>query len=421
MKIYFPGNILGLDKDVYLKCEEDGSTYTVVDRISPNEDFFLFTNEVIEEISGLFDISLKFYDYISSNLVNPFLYGINLKNINTVPWEKALRKKDYEESLLRFLSEVFNNVIRDDSFKKYYGEFRKQNNLFSSLMPARTNKDRIEKYLNDANAAQVSLLESFLPEKSGYTKKPLYNRHKSKTGRMIIEDGPRILNIRSDYRNIIESRFGDKGRILSYDYKSLEPRVILIANHLINGIEYNDPDPDLYQYVLNQIGFDGKITREDIKILILSKIYGAGKKTIENKFSHLNHDEIEVLFDKIEEIFNIELLRNHLNETHEYFDNKKIYNLFYRNLFVEENDKRLLINHFIQSSAVDIAVRGFNLFVEQIKDNENIIPLYVIHDELILDVHVDAKNEFLDAAKRSSQINLINNKTYNFYYDIVKI
>jgi hypothetical protein len=72
-------------------------------------------------------------------------------------------------------------------------------------------------------------------------------------------------------------------------------------------------------------------------------------------------------------------------------DRKYITNFYGRR--VKTETAHTLINHYIQSTAVDVAMLGFkNLleYVEQLGRLEDIVPLFVLHDALILDINPNA-------------------------------
>ena len=51
---------------------------------------------------------------------------------------------------------------------------------------------------------------------------------------------------------------------------------------------------------------------------------------------------------------------------------------------VQLRDNSNLLNYFLQSSAVDVAMLGFAQIIEKIKVF-NVLPIFVIHDALLLD------------------------------------
>ena len=61
---------------------------------------------------------------------------------------------------------------------------------------------------------------------------------------------------------------------------------------------------------------------------------------------------------------------------------------------INETKENKLINNYIQSTAVDIALSYFSELSDVI-DLELCKPIFIIHDALVLDVHNDYKNEFV--------------------------
>jgi hypothetical protein len=64
------------------------------------------------------------------------------------------------------------------------------------------------------------------------------------------------------------------------------------------------------------------------------------------------------------------------------FSNGVIQNLYGRKILTEE---RNVVNSFIQSTGVDLAIEGFINIIKN-NDNKHFIPLFFIHDALIVDV-----------------------------------
>ena len=88
----------------------------------------------------------------------------------------------------------------------------------------------------------------------------------------------------------------------------------------------------------------------------------------------------------------------------------RIKNFFGRNIFVEENvSPYVLVNYYIQSTAMDIALLGFRNMVNFIKkENLLIHPLFVIVDGIILDIHKDYLKYVEDLKLVGSKIKEIN-------------
>ena len=67
-----------------------------------------------------------------------------------------------------------------------------------------------------------------------------------------------------------------------------------------------------------------------------------------------------------------------------------ILSFYGRYLDTREAKPYMLLNYFIQSTAVDVALYGFRNFLRAISGNPLILPLFILHDALVLDVHNSA-------------------------------
>lgn len=67
---------------------------------------------------------------------------------------------------------------------------------------------------------------------------------------------------------------------------------------------------------------------------------------------------------------------------------------FYRKHVIPADSKpHVLLNYFIQSTAVDVALLGFKKILERLATTPQvqnlIVPIYILHDALFLDIHND--------------------------------
>ncbi len=75
--------------------------------------------------------------------------------------------------------------------------------------------------------------------------------------------------------------------------------------------------------------------------------------------------------------------------------------MFGRNITLR--DKNNMLNYFLQSSAVDIAMLGFSQIIDKAQDL-GAVPIYVIHDALLLDCPQESVQ--LIAEKISQPVNI---------------
>jgi hypothetical protein len=206
-------------------------------------------------------------------------------------------------------------------------------------------------------------LRSFLPDETGFANKVTYNLSDSLTGRAKVASGPMILTAHQDVRKCIESSYKG-GQILSVDFRSIEPRVALLF------AEINAPD-DVYSDLLDE--FPG-IDRQAAKLATLVALYGErARKSVSFVRAHFRVDNLE---RKLAEQAEKGVVRNILG----------------RPLREATKNPRIRTNHFLQSSAAELASL---LFAELCsKFQAGIRPLFVIHDALIVDVHPDVLQKF---------------------------
>jgi hypothetical protein len=108
-------------------------------------------------------------------------------------------------------------------------------------------------------------------------------------------------------------------------------------------------------------------------------MYGANDETINKNLNHISYKECEILIKEIKEYICYESCLNNLIKI---FSNGVIQNLYGRKILTEE---RNVVNSFIQSTGVDLAIEGFINIIKN-NDNKHFIPLFFIHDALIVDV-----------------------------------
>lgn len=283
----------------------------------------------------------------------------------------------YKAKYIDKKEELLTESLTLDRDFNYYDVFNRQTKLFNSLEATKIDGLLLLAYKEiEKNETVSSTLNSFNP-KRGYAKKTVYNRTDTVTGRLTVKTGPKILTIPSRCRNIISSRFED-GSILYVDFKSLEPRII-------SYMSGNDFCNDIYEEIHSQLSFH--TDRSVIKRAVISLTYGSSIRNIDN----MSQDKTKEISDVI----------------NNYFDFKKLISLakkinedgYRRNFFgrpilnTEETNERKILNNFIQSTAVDIALNYFSCLIEEI-NIEKALPLFIIHDAIVFDVSSEYEEKF---------------------------
>lgn len=304
----------------------------------------------------------------------PKFYRLNLnflkKEIEDLDWQYILPDHFIEV----FYSEVtlIENRLKD--LDKNF-DFLKRYNLYShfldNLLEAKIDILAYKAFLEIENNETVkSSIKSFKATKE-FTSKIKYSNN-TVTGRLTVKEGPRILTLPRRCRNILKSSF-ESGNIVSVDFCNLEPRLAL---HLLD----KSNNSDIYEYFRDKISFN--VDRSVIKRAVISILYGAKSKNLEDLTS-----------TRSEEVFNI---------LKDYFDmprlldiaEKEKTDLFRRNFFgrplhnIKETKENIVINNYIQSTAVDVSLKFFADLTNTI-NLDLCKPLYILHDAIILDVSSD--------------------------------
>ena len=314
-----------------------------------------------KEISGLNkDININFLNNVWSLKDKEYNlnYLLSLENIDKISNLDLKYKKML--NIINFNSDNLGFLLGKNKIKEILEEIKEKINLFKSRFNL--------KYEDVFNIRQnlISKISCSYINDSNYDL-PTYDNYSSVTGRTKITSGYNFLVMKKSDRKNITSRYKN-GRIYEIDIVSLEPR---IACKIIRNEEYKDIYAHLSQNILA-----GKYDRKNVKLGLISTLYGAKTETVK-KLSGLNKISVE----KIREWFCVNDLNAQLKK--EYDDNQKITNYYGRNIY----SSHAHINHFIQSSSVDSAMIGFDNFIND--QTEGVDLIAIIHDAIILDVHPD--------------------------------
>lgn len=337
------------------------------------------------------------------------------------PWRMVMPPNIYKKELQAVVQELWDDYQNLD-LSYYFGPFKRHSVIFKSLGRTAVDVKKYEEFVSDGNESSSKVvLQSFAPAKQHkgiyFASKINYDRFSSITGRLTVKNGPGILHLRKDYRQVLTSQWGDEGGIYYVDFKSLEPRILLA----LKDDKLKAPK-DLYMFVAEEMGLDEDVDRKSIKTAIISMIYGASDDELIKKLRD-KIDYPEQFVNSIKEHFGVEELRKKLQEEYKKNNGKFIYNMYRRPIFAESTPPYVLVNYFIQSTAVDVALNGFSNIIERLMASDGfsyVRPLFVLHDALILDVHNKAKHLLPKMAKAGS-INIPKFEGTRFWLDIEQL
>ena len=252
--------------------------------------------------------------------------------------------------------------ITVDSY--YTAQYQIQNRLLDTFQNANVD-------LHLLRQQDDNVIDSFSSDATGRCTRIDYDNYGSSTGRMSVKSGPKILTMSKEHRHIFRPAWGPNGSLLSIDYNALEPRVImtLMGNKTLPA--------DIYSSIGEKLQLT-HTSRKTLKLMILAILYGMARKNFIVKF--MSEQDPDVSYDKIRDALGVkDILARIKQEMREGF----IQNHYGRPLSCD--NESLYVNHFTQSTAVDVACEGF---LNLVKDNGDIVrPVFMLHDELVVDVN----------------------------------
>ena len=374
MVFFVHPKILGTKK--YLRCDSTTGSYSWVSSI--DEDSWVYGDRsVVNSIDILLELLGKEFPVVVPDQYMRSLKILGIDSMSGVPWHNVLPAYRFHD-LIRDMVGVLSSTLC--AFKEYeYGEtFIRQRGLLMGLTRALVDRKKLQEYtVGEKNPTILCILNSFIPLTDGSTKNITYNQSSTATGRLTVMSGPSILTLPKKYRDVLKSRHIG-GKVVQVDFVSLEPRLAsLVAGHT--------PKKDIYDDISKSL-FQNKLNRDQTKIAVLCALYGASARKLSSMITN-DLNPTRVISD-VKNYFSIHDLAFRLKN--QFFQTGKIKNYFGKDLEPAKEDDNILVNHYIQSAAVDISLLGFEQLAGQVQKEElNIQPMFIIHDALVLDVHPD--------------------------------
>lgn len=305
------------------------SGYSWVDKIPPNA--FVYDKQHKYSIAEWFSITNT---EIPTLVENKYIKMADELNLQNPEWHKLLGAKF--QTQIKLITNSADSLIKDCSYLDYEPVWRECQDFIWSMQPAQINRSRYA----SLKALKVNL-PGFNPV-TGSLNAVRYDRQ-TKTGRLRVTEGPSVLTIKSEHRNIIKG-------CRQIDFKNMEPRLLLaFLGKEIEG--------DLYTKIQKDLGLKGD--RSYIKVSIISSLYGSRVVPEISKYFAISH-WIKELEANIEQDW--------------------IKNYFGRPINVHGVNGHHLLALWLQSSAADAALLGFKKFFTERSD---LIPHWIIHDACI--------------------------------------
>lgn len=334
-------------------------------------------------ISALLFLNGKQYEYkIPEKYADVYknLLKTNFQN-GYIPWQNCIPPKEFKSIIHNVVECVINDLNTIDD--RYYRiVFRRAVEALNALEEAYIDREKYEHFLKiETSTSQKNIIESFKPnQESGKASLIKYNQFGTRTGRLVVLSGPKILNIKSEYRDMLTSRYGQKGKIRQLDFKSQEPRFGAVVAGL------RPQQEDAYSTIREEI-FHNQFDRKIVKASFLAAQYGMSSNTLHSKLKDNSLDTKEII-EKIRKNFLIDEISDKLEKNLKQYGYIK--NFFGRVIKTQDQDisKYTLYNYYIQSSCVDMSLLGFYNITQYIKQYKlKIHPIFILHDAIFLDVH----------------------------------
>ena len=289
-------------------------------------------------------------------------------NCDLAMWPAVIPKNVRTSAIEQIKKDVENIMQAQHGYFSHWAEMR---SFLSSLSEFAIDRPKFNSLVNTKNN-RPELLR--VPVR--------YSTSSTTTGRLTITEGPNFLVLPKQARKCILRGFSNSA-IYSIDFTSLEPRVMLHATSRPAKSE------DIYQDIMHLC----EITdRDAAKLATLSTLYGAGARRLGSMLK--DHKLAKVLLSKVSEYFGVKQLNASLTSQAR---NGAVTNMFGRPLFEATLQARLRINHFVQSTAAELAIL---LFAKLCKEFTAVRPLLIIHDALIVEVPESCSRSFLQAANK---------------------
>ena len=254
----------------------------------------------------------------------------------------------FKDHLATYTQEMWQNFenIKDHRYTQFYYD---TNDWLWTLQPAPLDGIRLKSIESMGHKYKFRKAQGFI--------EPVrYVRSKIKTGRLSVINGPQVMTMKAEHRNMLKN-------CRQIDFSSMEPRFLL-------NVSGQHVDGDLYEWVAKHAGLSDD--RTHTKIAIISSLYGSARQ-----------------IPAVTKLFALEEWEKQLEAN--VVDNV-IENYFGRPIQTEGVKGRHLLSLWLQSSAADAAIKGFADFF---RANTHLKPHWIIHDACVFSGEGNVPNEII--------------------------
>lgn len=293
---------------------------------------------------------------------------------------------------LQQIREIFltsQKLLRDSADWNYLTTFESTQRVLCGLAPVFVDQSKIDAFLwtiPEGHQKDIRRLR-----KGG---RVIYSRRTS-TGRLTIQSGPQLLTLDKRYRIFLKSRYGADGHLIQLDYVSLEPRVLL-------ALTGQSAPEDVYEILSDRVPV---LSRDNLKGVTMTILYGGNLTRLQSQLP-VEVNAVAVM-DQLREIFHLRALEDRLRRDYEV--SGLLSNHYGRVIILRRQSSSYLVSAYVQSTAVDVALLGFDRICQELRKVDGIDPFAVIHDSLWLDVHRDVAGyirELIEVGEKIPGFNL---------------
>lgn len=285
------------------------------------------------------------------------------------PWKLLLNDRQYTEFVEKITIQV-RSILKTAAFDYFDSAWVIGNKVLDRLERACIDTAILDQIL-DLNAGNIPAVQTFEPLNDGLTPKVVYDRFGARTGRMTIQEGPHILTLKKEHRAMLKPSSEDNV-LLNIDFSAMEARVVLYEH---GG---HCDDVDLY----GKIALELNLPRNVVKGSVIAELYGMSKHALAAKLGL----EKRVVFNYMKDLdaqFRVSELKSRLRS--QYNELGYVKNRYGRCILIDDPLDHILLNYYTQSSAVDVAMYGFNSILTSYSDMKL---LFLVHDAMIVEVPI---------------------------------
>ena len=399
MDFYISKNLLGTNESLVINT--DGTYQWTANPSTAYGVGDANANIPVEEVIKIMGKKSTSFSIGSESQVKAFS-ALGIKDTE-IKWSEALPPQLFY-GRVRDISEEVSSLLSVYSKTGYDKTFKECREFLRSLSRASVDSEKIYDYIRGCSSGPsvVSSLKSFLPaENEEVALEVVYSHTSTSTGRLVVQKGPSILTLPANNRDIIVPR--KRGTVFQADFVSLEPRVM----KYVTGQKAPE---DIYEDIRSTL-FRGQVDRKIVKLATLSALYGSSHKGI-SKITG-NVEASKNVIRRVREYFQVEYLEKTLMTLLR--EEKALSNYYGRPLSISDIKSNILVSHFIQSTAVDTALLGFSKLFSKMTSTK-ILPIYVIHDAVLVDVPVEETEYFMNVCKEGIDLPI-----GKFNFDVTKI